>query len=172
MGDSTLTWKTACISFNPQLNERGSNIEALSALVEEAAQQGAKFIVTPEMATTGYHYRDREAIRPFVDTIPGQTTAIFSSICCQYNAYIVLSFPEVDPSTDLFYISAALIGPSGWIGTYRKIHLWECEAHWAAPGDLGVSVFETAIGRIAIIICMDSIYFETARLAALQGADI
>lgn len=172
MNGSTGIWKTAGISFNPQLNERNANIEKLASLVEQAAGNGAKLIVTPEMATTGYHYRDREAIRPFVDSVPGATTDVFARICRQYHTYVVLSLPEVDPVTDLFYISAALIGPDGWIGTYRKIHLWECEAHWAVPGDLGMPVFDTAIGRVAIMICMDSLYFETARMAALQGANI
>jgi len=80
--------------------------------------------------------------------------------------------PEVDNETGLYYNSAVLIGPEGYIGKYRKTHQWETEAHWAAWGDLGVPVFNTKIGNIAINICMDSAYFESARLAALNGADI
>lgn len=165
-------FKAACVQFNPQLNCSEDNVAALLRVVEEAAREGARLIVTPEMATTGYHYRDREAIRPFVDTIPGRTTERFAEICRLYDTYIVLSMPEADAKTDLYYISAALIGPDGVIGTYRKTHLWECEARWAAAGDLGIPVFATHIGNIAITICMDSVYYETARSAALGGADI
>jgi predicted amidohydrolase len=64
------------------------------------------------------------------------------------------------------------VGPEGFIGGYRKTHLWETEEHWSSYGDLGVPVFDTALGRIAINICMDSAYFESARLAALGGADV
>lgn len=162
----------ACIQFNPTLNEREKNIEKLTELVYEAAKNGAKFIVTPEMATTGYYYSDRDAIKHYVDTIPGMTTSIFEKICRELNIYIVIGMPEVDPDTDIYYNSAALIGPEGYIGKYRKIHLWEWEAHWAVAGDLGVPVMETPLGNIAINICMDSIYFESSRIAMLHGADI
>ncbi|MDI3534052.1 MAG: hypothetical protein PWQ82_417 [Thermosediminibacterales bacterium] len=64
--------KVAAVQFNPQLNERDKNVEALLKVVTEAAQNGAKLIVTPEMATTGYYYADRKAIEPFVDTISRQ----------------------------------------------------------------------------------------------------
>lgn len=165
-------FKVACVQFNPKLNERDENIKALYDAVAEAARNGAKLIVTPEMATTGYFYRDREAIRPFVDTIPGFTTRCFEKIAKKYFSYIVIGMPEVDPETDIFYNSAALIGPDGYIGKYRKIHLWETEVHWAAGGDEEIPVFDTEIGNISINICMDMIYFESARLAALKGADI
>jgi predicted amidohydrolase len=78
------TFKAACIQFNPLLNERDKNIESLVKVVKEAAQNGAKLIVTPEMATTGYYYRIREAIAHFVDSIPGLTTSRFEEIAEKY----------------------------------------------------------------------------------------
>lgn len=162
----------AALQFNPQLNERDGNIENLIEIVTEAAENGAKLIVTPEMATTGYKYADRNAIEPFLDTVPGVTTEKFEKIAKEYETYIVLGMAEVDPETDLYYVTAALIGPEGYIGKYRKSHLWETETHWAAWGDVGVPVYDTSIGKIAINICMDSTYFEGIRLAALQGANI
>lgn len=172
MNDSGGEFKVACIQFNPILNERDKNVEALLAVVEEASLNGAKLIVAPEMATTGYYYRDRASIAPFVDCIPGTTTALFEAVAKKYGNYIVFGMPEVDGETDLYYNSAVLLGPDGYIGKYRKVHLWESEAHWAVFGDLGVPVFQTELGQIAINICMDSIFFESARVPALQGADI
>ncbi|WP_017381673.1 nitrilase-related carbon-nitrogen hydrolase [Paenisporosarcina sp. TG-14] len=172
MNEINNTFKASCIQFNPILNEREKNIEALLNVVIEAAQNEAKLIITPEMATTGYYYKNREAISPFVDTIPGRTTARFEEIAKSFHTYIVIGMPEIDKETELYYNSAALIGPYGYIGKYRKVHLWESEAHWSALGDLGVPVFETEIGNIAINICMDSIFFESSRLAAVQGANI
>ncbi|MFC0469785.1 nitrilase-related carbon-nitrogen hydrolase [Halalkalibacter kiskunsagensis] len=77
MNEEKKAFKVACIQFNPVLNKRNTNIESLLKVVEEAACHGAKLIVTPEMATTGYYYKDREAISPFVDEIPGLTTSRF-----------------------------------------------------------------------------------------------
>ncbi|MEW9673802.1 nitrilase-related carbon-nitrogen hydrolase [Ammoniphilus sp. 3BR4] len=165
-------FKAASIQFNPKLHEREENIRDLLKIVTEAAQKGAKLIVTPEMATTGYHYADRQAIEPFVDTIPGVTTGQFEFIAKQYDAYIVIGMPEVDKETGIYYNSAAFVGPEGYIGKYRKTHLWETEERWAAWGDLGIPVFYSKLGKIAINICMDSAYFESARIPALLGADI
>lgn len=165
-------FQVASIQFNPELNNRDQNVEALYQQLEKAFQNGAKLAVAPEMSTTGYMYADREAIAPYVDTIPGKTTDKFAELTKKYDAYFVFGMPEVDPSTGLYYNAAALVGPEGYIGKYRKTHQWETEEHWAAWGDLGVPVFATEIGNIAINICMDSAYFESARLAALNGADI
>jgi predicted amidohydrolase len=165
-------FKVASVQFNPILNERDHNIENLLLAVTEAAKNKAKLIVTPEMATTGYYYKDREAIKEFVDTIPGVTTEKFALVAKEYDTYIVIGMPEVDPETDLYYNAAALIGPEGYIGKFRKLHQWEAEEHWSVWGDLGIPVFETKIGKIAINICMDSIYFESARIPTINGADI
>ena len=166
------SYKAAIVQFNPILNERDENLKNLLIFVTEAAKNGAKLIVTPEMATTGYYYKNREAIKQFVDTIPGDTTRKFELIAKKYETYIIIGMPEVDEETEIYYNSAALVGPEGYIGKYRKIHQWETEGHWAALGDLGVPVFKTKLGNIAINICMDSLYFEASRLAALNGADI
>jgi predicted amidohydrolase len=165
-------FKAASIEFNPCLNELDRNMEALLAAVTEAAENGAKLIVTPEMATTGYHYGSRSAIRPFVDTIPGKTTMAFEAAAKRYQTHIVIGMAEVDEEDGLYYNSCALIGPDGYIGKYRKTHQWAAEDGWASWGDLGIPVYETAIGNIAMIICMDSTYFEPARLAAVNGADL
>ena len=68
--------------------------------------------------------------------------------------------------------SAVLIGPDGYLGTFRKVHLWNEENLFFEPGDLGFPVFPTPIGRLAAIICYDGWFPESWRLCALQGADI
>ena len=73
---------------------------------------------------------------------------------------------------DKLYNSAAIVGPSGHIGTYRKNHLWGAENLFFEPGNLGVPVFQIGAGRIACAICYDIWFPETFRLAALQGADL
>ncbi|MGM0829096.1 MAG: nitrilase-related carbon-nitrogen hydrolase [Bacillota bacterium] len=165
-------FQVASIQFNPILNKREQNVKELLKITEDALKNGAKLVVAPEMATTGYYYENREAIRSFVDTIPGKTTDAFAKLAKKYNAYLVFGMAEVEKKTGLYYNSAALVGPEGYIGKYRKMQMWETEMHWAAWGDLGVPVFDTKIGKIAINICMDSAYYETARLAGIKGTDI
>lgn len=167
-----LPFKVASIQFNPQLNKLDQNVNDLLKVAETAFKNGAKLVVAPEMSTTGYYYKNRNSIKPFVDSLPGKTTDKFSELTKKYQTYIIFGMPEVDRTTDLYYNSAALVGPDGYIGKYRKTHQWESEEHWAAWGDLGVPVYNTNLGKIAINICMDSAYFESARLAGIQGANI
>lgn len=165
-------FKAAVVQFNPILNERDANIEKLAAALEEAASAGARLIVAPEMSTTGYAYADRKAIEAYVDTIPGRATDKLTAIAAKHKAYIVIGLAEKDADTGLYYNSSVLVGPDGVVGKYRKSHQWETEEHWSVWGDVGVPVFETELGRIAINICFDSAFFEPARLAALGGADL
>jgi predicted amidohydrolase len=165
-------FKAAVIEFNPCLNNLEENIQRLLEVVTEAAENGAKLIVTPEMATTGYHYENRQAISLYADKIPGKTTASFEAVAKRYRTHIIIGMAEFDECDGLFYNSAVLIGPTGYIGKYRKIHQWATESSWASWGDIGIPVFETDIGKISIIICFDANYFESARIAALNGTDI
>ncbi|MFM8301066.1 MAG: FAD-linked oxidase C-terminal domain-containing protein, partial [Gemmatimonadota bacterium] len=162
----------AAIQFEPVLGDREGNIEALLRLCEEAAASGAKLIVLPEMATTGYCWQDREEVAPFVETIPGPTTEVFTAFCARHDCWIVAGMAEVVEETGVYYNSAALIGPEGVAGIYRKTHAFISEPKWAKDGDLGLPVFATPLGRIGIAICMDAAYPETTRIPALRGADI
>ncbi|ORE95174.1 putative nitrilase/cyanide hydratase family protein [Aurantimonas sp. 22II-16-19i] len=165
-------FKAAAVQFEPAMGDKTRNLDALARLVEQAADAGAALIVTPEMGTTGYCWYDRKEVAPFVEPIPGPTTERFAEIARRRNVFVVIGMPEVDPATDLYYNSAVLIGPDGVVGTHRKTHPYISEPKWAASGDLGHQVFETPLGRIAMLICMDIHFIETARLAALGGADV
>ncbi|MEZ4564215.1 MAG: nitrilase-related carbon-nitrogen hydrolase [Thermomicrobiales bacterium] len=165
-------YRVAVIQFEPTLFAKAANLTALARLVEDAAAGGAKLIVTPEMATTAYCWADRAEVAPDVEPIPGPSTDHFAEIARRHDCWIVLGMPEVDPETDVFYNSAVLIGPAGPVGVYRKTHAFIAEPTWAKDGDLGLPVFETPLGRIALTICMDACYPETARIPALGEADV
>ncbi|HEY4387035.1 MAG TPA: nitrilase-related carbon-nitrogen hydrolase [Ktedonobacteraceae bacterium] len=172
LSSSSLTYRVAAIQFEPTLGEKEKNIRHLLRLVEQAAQHEARLIVLPEMATTGYCWASRQEIAPFVEPIPGQTTERFQQLASHYHCYIALSLPEVDPDTNVYYNSMALLGPEGLVGSYRKLHSYISEPRWARDGDLGIPVWETELGRLSALICMDGAYFEAARVAALRKADV
>lgn len=166
------TLKVATVQFEPTMFEKERNIARLVELVTQAAEGGAKLVVTPEMGTTGYCWTDREEVAPFVEAVPGPTTERFGEIARAHGCYIVVGMPELEEKTGLYYNSAVLVGPEGVVGTHRKTHLYIAEPKWSAPGDLGHCVFDTPIGRIAMLVCMDIHFVETARLVGLGGADI
>ena len=161
----------AAVQFEPTMFEKERNVARLLELCEQAAAAGAVLIVAPEMGTTGYCWLDRAEVAPFVETIPGPTTDRFAALAVKHDCYMVVGMPEVDED-GIYYNSAVLIGPEGVIGRHRKTHPYISEPKWAAAGDLHNQVFETRIGRIALLICMDIHFMETARLMALGGADV
>ena len=164
-------YEVATVQFEPTQFNKDHNINSLLDLCEKAAKKGAKLIVTPEMGTTGYCFLSREEISPLVEKIPGPTTKKFQAIAKKFDCFIVIGMPEIDDETQLYYNSAVLIGPNGLIGKHRKSHGYIAEPKWSAPGQEHL-VFDTEIGKIGILICMDIHFIETARLVALQDADI
>ncbi|MDY0928123.1 nitrilase-related carbon-nitrogen hydrolase [Enterobacter ludwigii] len=164
--------KVATIQFEPTLFRKEENVARLLALASQAARDGARLIVMPEMATTGYCWQDRAEVAPFVETADGPTSQAFAALAREFNCYLVFGMPERDAVTDIFYNSALLVGPQGLIGVHRKTHPYISEPKWAANGDAGHQVFNTEIGNIALLICMDIHFIETARLAAVGGAQI
>src|SRR5436305_9500627 len=137
---SITTYCVAAIQYGPMLGEKDKNIRDLLQLVEEAIAHHARLIVLPEMATTGYCWASREEIAPYVEPIPGPTTALFQRLASEHNCYIAISLPEVDPLTQMYYNSMVLLGPDGLVGTYRKLHSYISEPRWACDGDLGIPV--------------------------------
>src|SRR5229473_2253373 len=166
------TYRVAAIQYEPTLGEKEKNVGDLLRLVEEAAKHDARLIVVPEMATTGYCWESRSEIALHVEPIPGPTTDRFQRLAATYNCFIAIGLPEVDPATNVYYNCMVLLGPEGIVGTYRKIHSYMSEPRWARDGDLGLPVWDTPLGRLAPMICMDAGYFEAARIPALLGADI
>ena len=165
-------YQVAAIQYEPTLGEKEKNISDLLELVARAIAHGARLIVLPEMATTGSCWISRDEIATYTESIPGPTTERFELLTKQHDCYIAVGMPEVDPDTQAFYNSMALIGPAGVIGTYRKLHSSISEPRWARDGDLGVPVWDTPLGRLSGLICMDAMYFEPARIAALHQADV
>src|SRR5438270_11824960 len=165
-------YRVAAIQYESTLGEKEKNVTDLLRLVEEAAQHEARLIVVPEMATTGYCWESRAEVAPHVEPIPGPTTERFQQLATRYGCHIAVSLAEVDPTTNVYYNSMALLGPDGLVGTYRKIHSYISEPRWARDGDLGMPVWETPLGRLTGLICHDAEFFEYARVPALHGADV
>lgn len=165
-------FKVAAVEFNPELFEFDRNVARACAVIEEAAANGAKLIVMPEAALSGYIYRDIEQFMPYLDTVPGKGTDAVATICARHHCYVAIGIAELDPATGLTYNTGALVGPRGYIGKYRKNGLNPSDILWFTPGNTGYPVFDTEFGRVCMIICYDDTYWEPARLAAVKGADI
>jgi predicted amidohydrolase len=164
--------KVAAVDFIPAWGDLDGNIRRLVQAAEKVAAAGVRYAVFPETAISGYDFTDPAQLAPFVDTIPGRATEALLPVLRRTGMYLSVGIAEKDTATGLFYNSAVLLGPEGIIGKYRKNGLNGQDVQLFAPGDTGVGVFNTAIGRIALIICYDDTYWQYSRLAALRGAQI
>ncbi|OUJ08268.1 nitrilase-related carbon-nitrogen hydrolase, partial [Acetobacter sp. DsW_059] len=166
------SYKAAAIQFEPRLFDKEKNCLELIELIKEAAESGAKLITTPEMAISGYCFFNEEEAARMAEPVSGKTVSLFKNLSSSLNIYLVLGMPEQDEESGLLYNSAIFIGPKGVLGVHRKTHSYISEPKWAAPGNNGHKVYDTPLGKIAILICMDIHFLETARVVAVEGADI
>ena len=163
--------RIACIQMEPRVGQKAANVAKSLELIATAARKGAKLVVLPELANSGYVFESREEAFALAEQVPGgPTTQAWSKAAEEFGLTIVAGIAE-RVGTKL-YNSAAIIGPEGYIGTFRKVHLWNEENLFFEPGNLGFPVFATPIGRIGAMICYDGWFPEGHRLLALQGADL
>lgn len=163
--------RVAVVQMEPRVGEKSENVARSVAFIGEAADLGARLIVLPELCNSGYVFETREEAFALSESIPhGPTCEAWAAIAADRRVWIVAGIAERDG--DALYNSAVVIGPDGYIGTFRKVHLWNAETLFFEPGNLGFPVFQTPIGRIGTFICYDGWFPESYRLCALQGADI
>ena len=163
--------RVACVQMEPHVGRKQDNLDHSLALIAKAVGEGAQLVVLPELCNSGYVFATREEAFALAEEVPaGPTSKAWSDAARQHGVVIVAGIAERDG--DKLYNSAAVIGPAGPVGTYRKNHLWGAENLFFEPGNLGVPVFNIGAGRIACAICYDIWFPEIFRLAALQGADL
>jgi predicted amidohydrolase len=157
--------------MEPKVGALEANVADSVARIDAAAAQGAKLMVLPELASSGYVFETRGEAYSLAEEIPhGPASKAWMAAAKRHGAWIVAGIAE--RVGQKLYNSAVLIGPDGHVGTFRKMHLWAAENLFFEPGDLGFPVYSTPIGRIGMLICYDGWFPEAYRLCALQGADI
>lgn len=157
--------------------DEGENIAAVSALVEQAAGQGAQVILPPELFSGPYFCKvEDEALfalaRPTADH---PSVKAMQALARSLKVAIPTSFFERDGQH--YYNTLAMIGPDGEVmGTYRKSHIPDGpgyeEKYYFRPGNDGFKVWQVFGATIGIGICWDQWYPECARVMALLGAEV
>lgn len=167
----TRNWIAAAAQFDCKLGNPAANLATIIRLLNEAADRGANLIALPEMALAGYGFQDRDQARPFAQSIPGPATDEVAVVCKKRNIYAV--FGLIESAGDQLFNAAALVGPHGLIGRYRKVHMPCVGADWFLDkGDRPFEVFDLEGLKLGINICFDSSFPEAIRSLAILGADV
>jgi predicted amidohydrolase len=163
-----MAMRAGFIQFMPDFGDIEGNIQKICRLVESI---DAELIILPELCNTGYLFTSRQEVEKLGEEIPsGKTTQALCRLANVKHTYLVAGL--IEKCGQKLYNASILIGPDGYIATYRKIHLFYEETLWFAPGDLEFSVYDIGICRVGMMICFDWIFPEAARVLALRGADV
>ena len=154
--------------FNPIFGEVKRNLDMV---VSRSMHTRCELIVLPELFASGYQFASKQEVESLAEEVPnGQTTERLMEVARLRKMHIVAGLPERAGAR--FYNSAVVVGPGGFLGVYRKTHLFFEETLWFSVGDTGFQVWDIGHARIGVMICFDWIYPEAARALALKGADI
>ena len=160
----------ACCQVALAVGERDANRAAVRAAVREAAADGARVVVVPELATSGYVFRDASEARSLAEPLDGPTVREWEGLAAELGLVLVGGLCEAAGGE--LHNSAVLVDGSGLRAVYRKAHLWDRERGIFRPGDEPPPVVDTPVGRIAVVVCYDLEFPEWIRLPALQGAQL
>jgi predicted amidohydrolase len=165
------TWKIAAVQMDCKLADPTHNLAVMRTRLREAARQGARLVIFPECALTGYCFESRDEAFPLSEPLPGPMTDALAADCRELNVFAVAGLLERDG--DKFYNAAALVGPRGFVAGYRKAHL-PCLGvdHFSTPGDRPFAVHDIDGLRVGMNICYDGSFPEASRCLMLLGADL
>ena len=157
--------------------DKAANVDKALSRIDDAAAGGAQIVCLQELFA-GEYFCQSEDETYFADAepIPGGITDVMCAKAKERGVVLVVSLFE-KRAPGLFHNSAVVIDADGsLLGTYRKMHIPDdpsfYEKYYFTPGDLGFKVWDTAFGRIGVLICWDQWFPEAARLTAMMGAKV
>lgn len=161
--------KVGFLQLQPIFCNVEENLNKIFSFVEK--EKGFDLLVLPELANSGYVFTKRSELEKVAEKIPsGYFIEKLIELAKQKDGFIISGVCEKKES--VFFNSSVIIGPDGYIGKYRKIHLFDREKLFFEPGSKTFEVFEIRETKVGIMICFDWIFPESARILALKGAEI
>ncbi len=161
--------RVAYLQFSPALCNLKETMSRLETLLPSCDK--SDLVVLPELCNSGYNFPSKEAAFDNSETVENSIFLSFlQSQCQKYDFDVVTGFNERCKGKT--YNSAVLIGKEGYIGRYRKLHLFMNEKDYFYPGDEGLPIFKRKEATLGLLVCYDWFFAEVWKILALKGADI
>jgi predicted amidohydrolase len=174
-----------CANFAPVAGDKSATLDKILATVREAAAQGVELLVFPEEALVGAEACNAclerggpcELHLSLAETVPGPASEAVARLAAEHDMYVIFGLAERDRDDPAkIYNAAAVVGPEGVMGSYRKVHLgsppWVTEGVTFTPG-AALPIWRTRFGPIGVLICYDFwLNPELSRILALKGARV
>ena len=159
--------RVAAISINSPLGDIPGVLEGVEHWTQQATEQGAELLLFPELQIVGHCTPNTWELSEKVPE--GPSTQRVVEIAEKYGCYISIGLSEKE--RDIVFNTQILVGPTGYIGKQRKIHLSRDEVLFY-KGGLEIPVLDIGKCRVGMIICYDNQFPELARILALRGAEV
>jgi N-carbamoylputrescine amidase len=130
----------------------GRNLDHARPFIQQAAEQGAKLLLLPELYPTGY--LQTPDIWNAGETADGPTVRFLREQASQFRVHIGTSFLEADGED--FYDAFVLLSPNDRTHKVRKQRAPSYEAYWFRGSSEGPCVIDCELGRISVGICADN----------------
>ena len=171
IAESSRSESVACAQLAPVFGDLEGNRARAAEAITAAAHDGARLVVLPELAVTGYAFTGASEARELGEPADGPTVSSWRALADAHGIVVVGGFCELDEAGTPRN-SAAVVCPGGEISVYRKTHLWDREPLIFEAGDRLAPVVDTPAGRVAVAICYDAFFPEVMRELAARGAEI
>lgn len=161
----------AVVQMSPKLNEQSENLLKMSEMIGKiAAQEKVDLIVFPELITSGNELGLR--FTELAQRVPGPTVNLIAQRANDYGVYVAFGMVTKERVESVLYNSAILIGPDGeLVDVYNKVHL-RGEERMAFREGIRLSVNDTEVGTIGMMLGYDLAFPEITRSLVLDGAEI
>src|SRR2546428_5088721 len=154
--------KVAAVQFDPKIGQNQQNLHRVLSLLGQAAASGVGLAVFPEASISGYVFDSLKEAFSVAEPVPGPASLALEGCCARLGIHAIMGLLEREGSR--VYNSAIVCGPNGLIGHYRKAHLpYLGVDRFATPGNTPLGVFQTATGKVGVMICYDQRFPEAAR---------
>ncbi|WP_417551923.1 nitrilase-related carbon-nitrogen hydrolase [Marinomonas fungiae] len=153
--------------FDVQFANKAKNIEAIQRAIRTS---DLDIILLPELCTTGCLFLSKQQAWDLAEEIPqGHTTQQLIKLAKEQATYLIVGILE--KSGEKFYNTAIILGPEGFIGKHRKVHLSPSDKYLFSAG----KHFQTynILGKnIGILLCYDIWFREANNTLVEQGVEL
>ena len=161
------TTRVAAVSMNGFLGEPDRVLRAIDAWCEQVAAEGVELVLFPELVIHGHCTPDTWAL---AEPVPdGPSVRRLEEIARRRRLVICAGLSEKE--RDIVFNTQVVVGPQGYIGKQRKLHLSRDEVFYY-KGGREIPVFDVGPCKVGVVICYDNQFPEVARVLALRGAEV
>ena len=159
--------RVAAVSMNGLLGQADRNLTCIEGWSTKAKEAGADLVLFPELVVHGHC--DPNTWYKAEPVPEGPSTQNLCRLAAKLNLFLSVGLSE--KQKDIVYNTQVLVGPDGYLGSQRKIHMSRDEVLYYEGGS-EFPVFNIGRCRLGIVICYDNSFPEVARILALQGAEV